>query len=80
MYERDRLLILSIKNFFSGMGYVSKSNNIFTVEFIVSTLKDIVDVIILHFNKYPLKTKKYSDYILFKQIILFLLNKVHNIS
>jgi hypothetical protein len=62
----DRPLILSIQNFFGGIGYVSKSNNIFTVEFRVSILKDIVNVIIPPFDKYPLKTKKYYDYILFK--------------
>jgi|SRR4030095_4834136 hypothetical protein len=78
MHERDRPLILSIQNFFGGIGYISKSNNIFTVEFRVSTLKDIVNIIIPHFDKYPLITKKYYDYILFKQVILFMLSKVHN--
>ncbi len=48
------------------------------MEFRISTLKDIVNVIIPHFEKYPLKTKKYSDYMIFKQVILFMLNKVHN--
>ena len=61
------------------MVYISKPNNSSTVEFRVSTLKDIVNVIIPHFDKYPLITKKYYDYILFKQVILLMLNKVHNI-
>ena len=64
MHERDRPLILSIQNFFNGIGYVSKPNNSFTVEFRVSTLKDIVNVIIPHFDKYPLITQKYADYLL----------------
>jgi len=78
MHERDRPLILAIQKFFGGIGAVSKPNNSSTVEFRISTLKDIVNVIIPHFEKYPLKTKKYSDYMIFKQVILLMLNKEHN--
>ena len=77
MHERDRALIQSIQDFFGGIGYVSKPNNTSTVEFRVTTTKDIVDVIIPHFDSYPLITQKYSDYILFKQIVLLMLNKEH---
>lgn len=77
MHERDRSLILAIQDFFGGIGYVSKPNNSSTVEFRISTLKDIANVIIPHFNEFPLKTKKYSDYLLFKQVILLMLNKEH---
>ena len=55
MHEKDRPLILSIQKFFGGIGYISKPNNFSTVEFRVSTLNDIINVIIPHFNKYPLK-------------------------
>ena len=48
------------------------------MEFRVSTLKDIVNVIIPHFDKYPLITKKYTDYMLFKQVSILMLNKLHN--
>ena len=79
MHEKDRVLIQSIQYFFGGIGYVSKVNNISTVEFRVSTLKDIVDVILPYFDNYPLITKKHSDYLFFKQIVLLMLNKEHNI-
>lgn len=78
MHEKDRGLIQSISNYFSGVGYVTKPNKFSMVEFRVSTLKDIVDVIIPHFDNYPLITKKRSDYELFKQIILLMSNKEHN--
>ena len=78
MHERDRALIQSIQDFFGGIGYVSKPNNTSTVEFRVTTIKDIVDVIIPHFDNYPLITQKYSDFVLFKQIVLLMLNKEHN--
>jgi hypothetical protein len=58
--------------------YVSKPNNTSTVEFRVSTLKDIINVIIPHFDSYPLITQKFSDYILFKQVVLLMLDKEHN--
>lgn len=78
MHEKDRVLIQSIQNFFRARGYVSKLNNTSTVEFRVSTLKDLVDVILPYFDKYPLITKKHSDYLLFKEIVLLMLNKEHN--
>jgi hypothetical protein len=77
MHEKDRVLIQSIQEFFGGIGYVSKLNNTSSVEFRVSTLKDLVDVILPHFDNYPL-TKKHSDYLLFKEIVLLMLNKEHN--
>lgn len=78
MHEKDRDLIQSIQDFFGGIGYVSKPNKRAMVEFRVSTLNDIINIIIPHFDNYPLMTKKSSDYILFKQIALLMLNKEHN--
>jgi NADH:ubiquinone oxidoreductase subunit K len=78
MHEIDRVLIEKISKFFGGIGYISKPSNNSTVEFRVSTLTDIVNVIIPHFDKYPLITKKHADYILFKQIINLMVNKEHN--
>lgn len=79
MHEIDRPLIILIQNFFGGIGYVYKPNKYSTVEFIVSTLKDIVNIIIPpYFDKYPLNTKKYYDYMLFKQVTFLMLDKVHN--
>lgn len=78
MHEKDRVLIQSIQNFFGGIGYVSSHNNRGTVEFRVSTLNDIINKIIPHFDNYPLITQKYSDYVIFKQIALLMLNKEHN--
>jgi NADH:ubiquinone oxidoreductase subunit K len=78
MHEKDRALIQSIQDFFGNIGYVSKPNNTSMVEFRVSTIQEIVEVIIPHFDSYPLITKKYLDFLLFKQIVLKLKNKEHN--
>ena len=77
MHEKDRALIQAIQYFLGGIGYVSKPNKASTVEFRVSTLKDLVNVILPHFDKYPLKTKKRTDYLLFKQIVKLMLNEEH---
>lgn len=38
----------------------------------VSSIKDVLNVVIPHFDKYPLVTQKRADYEIFKQIILIL--------
>ena len=78
MHERDRDLILKVQKFFCGIGYVSNPNKNTTVEFRVSTLNDLVKVIMPHFDNYPLLTKKYYDYVLFRNIIKLMLEKEHN--
>ena len=40
-------------------------------------LVDIFEVIIPHFDKYPLVTQKLADYILFKEIVSLMKNKEH---
>ena len=78
MHEKDRDLIIKIQEFFGGIGYVSKPYKNLTVEFRVSTLNDITNVIIPHFDNYPFLTKKYSDYMFFKEIIKLMSEKQHN--
>jgi hypothetical protein len=78
MHEKDRALIQYIQYFFGGIGYVSKSNNSSMVEFRISILKDIINIILPHFENYPLIIQKLSDYILFKKVALLMLNKEHN--
>ncbi|GAA5121482.1 hypothetical protein GCM10023339_38420 [Alloalcanivorax gelatiniphagus] len=77
MHEKDRALIQSTLDFFGGIGYitgnVSKPNNRAMVDFRVSTLNDIIKIIIPHFYNFPLITQKSSDYIIFKQIALLML-------
>ena len=72
MHEKDRNLIQSIKRFFGDIGSISKVNHLSSVEFRVSALKDLINVIIPHFDNSPLLTKKHSDYLLFKQIVLLI--------
>jgi NADH-ubiquinone oxidoreductase chain 4L len=75
MHEKYRSLVLKIQEYFGGIGLVLKPNNNSTVEFRVYALKDITNVIIPHFNNYPLLTKKDFDYMLFKNVINLMLEK-----
>jgi hypothetical protein len=43
----------------------------------VVKIKDLVSVILPHFDQYPLLTQKCADYQLFKAIILIILDKKH---
>ena len=78
MHERDRDLILKIQEYFGGIGYVSNPNKNSTVEFRVSTMKDITNVIIPHFTNHPLLTKKYFDYMFFTEIVRLMSEKEHS--
>lgn len=66
VHSRDSLLLMRIKNYFGGIGniYTNSKDSNYTVRSLDEILK-----ILLHFDNYPLITKKKSDYILFKQII-----------
>jgi LAGLIDADG endonuclease len=43
----------------------------------VSSVKDLVNIIIPHFLNYPLLTQKGADFTLFKQIVELMDNRAH---
>ena len=72
----DLDLMLNLKNFFGediGKIVIFKD----TCTYRVDKLKDIFDVVIPHFDKYPLVTQKLADYKLFKEIVSLMINKEH---
>jgi len=65
-----------IKAFFGGVGsitYASKD----ILHYRIASLHDLINVVLPHFDKYPLNTQKRADFILFKEIILLMMNKEH---
>jgi hypothetical protein len=64
LHIKDLLLLKSIKNNL-GVGNISKSGKK-AVIYAVDSIKEI-PVIINHFDKYPLVTKKLSNYLIFKE-------------
>ena len=77
LHEKDRALLLLIQNYFKGIGYISKINNKSTVEFRVSDITSLKNIILPHFDKYPLLTNKYQDFFIFKQIVLLMSENKH---
>lgn len=77
LHSRDRFLLEQIKAYFGGVGkiYYDKRRKVCTYQ-VVST-KDLTDVIIPHFEKFPLLTKKRADFELFKSVIELMHKKEH---
>jgi len=46
-----------------------------SVQYAVTSVKDLMEVIIPHFYKFPLITQKCADFILFKQVVNLMNNK-----
>jgi len=74
LHERDLLLLLQVKEFFGGIGDIYKSNKL--NNYIISSNKELL-ILVNHLKKYPLLTKKASDFILFKQVVKLIDNKTH---
>ena len=63
LHNKDRALLEHIKLYFN-VGNISEHGSM--LHFRVESIKDLAKVI-HHFDNYPLITKKYADYILFKK-------------
>jgi hypothetical protein len=77
MHIRDQALLEKIQCFFGGIGKISfrKKDNV--VYYSVKSVKEIMKVIIPHFEKYPLLTEKQIDFELFKKIVTMMFKKEH---
>lgn len=74
LHKKDRMLLEAIKRTF-GMGKIYKKGQD-TLDYRVGSLKNL-KLIINHFDKYPLLTKKSADYLLFKQSVDLIEKKEH---
>jgi hypothetical protein len=73
LHTRDTVLLRKIHSFF-GVGTVSERGTRNMAVYSVQSARAIANVIIPHFDKYPLITQKKADYLLFKQAVNLLLN------
>jgi hypothetical protein len=65
-----------IKTFF-GVGNINLNAGNKAIRYSVKSLKDITNVIIPFFEKYPLLTKKQADFELFKKVVALMNFKEH---
>lgn len=77
LHGRDRALLEKMQSFFGGIGDITIRKKDNSVYFTVKSVKDIMNVIIPHFEKNPLLTEKQADFELFKQIVVMMHNKQH---
>jgi len=75
LHISDLDLLLQIQQFFGGIGSIGKSGKMSFYS--VSSIKDLTNIIIPHFEKYCLLTQKAGDFILFRNIVKLMNNKNH---
>jgi hypothetical protein len=76
LHKKDLELLKQIQAFFGGIGIIANSSNDMCA-FRVTSPKQISDKIIPHFDKYILITKKQADYLLFKEIMMLIIQGEH---
>jgi hypothetical protein len=72
--KKDFYLLSQVQDYF-GVGKITEHGNT-TLQYTVKSLKDL-EIIITHFDKYPLLSLKWSDYTLFKDAISLIKSKQH---
>jgi hypothetical protein len=74
LHKKDRDLLNKVKNYFC-VGEISKHGEQ-SINYGIRSIKDL-QLIINHFDQFPLKTKKLNDYKLFKLAFNIIKNKEH---
>lgn len=75
LHKKDLVILQEIQSYF-GVGSIRNEAKDL-VKFRVESVKDIVNNIIPHFDKYPLITQKLADYLLFKDVVNMMVSKEH---
>jgi hypothetical protein len=73
--SRDISILKRIHEFI-GVGTLAVYKN--DAGFTVTSVKGLINVVLPHFESYPLLTQKFADYLLFKQVVLMLEAKEHS--
>lgn len=76
LHIKDVDILYRIQEYFEGVGSVTISKN--RAIYMVNGHSDLINVILPHFDAFPLITKKQADYILFRKALLdFIQDKKH---
>jgi hypothetical protein len=75
LHIKDKALLEQIKKFLNA-GAIYNTSTREAGGFSITAVKDL-QLILEHFDKYSLQTKKFADYKLFKQAFTLILNKEH---
>jgi hypothetical protein len=77
LHSNDLKLLYKIQSFFGNIGNIHITSTRTEASLTISNFKDIISVIIPHFDKYPLQSAKSIDYLLWKQCIFLIKDKKH---
>jgi hypothetical protein len=76
LHAKDLPLLKQIQSFF-GVGTIIISKTTTSVIYRVADLKQLIEVIIPFFDKYPLLSQKRADFELFKTVVDLMAHKEH---
>ncbi len=76
--KRDRALLGEIQSYFGGVGKIKPQGQT-GYQYMVRSLRDLTDVVIPHFDKYPLLSQKQVDFELFKRVV-DLMNRLEHLN
>lgn len=74
LHKKDLALLERVQAFYA-VGTISKGKDFAC--FSVQSIKDLINVIIPHFDKYPLVGDKQADFLLFRSIVELMNKKKH---
>lgn len=75
LHKKDQLLLETIQESWSNIGNITNHGE-FSIQYRISSIKDL-ELVVNHFNTYPLITQKLVDYRLFKQGFDLIKSKEH---
>ena len=76
LHIKDLAVLNLIQAFFNGVGKIYSYKSVEEAIFRVSSMKEL-EIIVDHFDKYPLISQKWSDFMLFKQVMDLMKCKKH---
>jgi len=76
LHKRDLSLLLQLQQFLGGIVSIHVNQTLNKVNYSVDSKKDLTNLII-HLDRYTLLTQKAADFILFKEVVELMKNKVH---
>lgn len=77
LHSKDAAILYKIQSFFGGIGSVNINTKDQSASFNVKKLEDLVNVIIPHFIKYPLRTNKLVDFNIWRECVELKSKKEH---
>jgi hypothetical protein len=76
LHKKDLDTLNCIKTYFNGKGSIVKHGED-SLQYVITSIDQLFTLVIPHFDSYPLISKKYADYLLFKKVVTIIRNKGH---